>query len=535
MECHHQASRLLVLAMSASLLLLLLATPGHVAGSGVLQIRGIPVAKNSLYRPDHDFECLDGSRLIPFTWVNDDYCDCGDSSDEPGTAACANGWFYCDNAGHKPTYIPSSRVNDGVCDCCDTSDEYASRTSCVNNCSELGREARLEQQKTEQLARDGNKIRLELVTRGKTIKTEHQSRLVKLRADYEETELMKKEKEILKTQAEERESLALEKYKPVEPEQPATEEKAGEEEEELNVSEVEDYFKLLDSDSSGTVTVAELQTRATFDKNRDGAVSEEEALYFLNDKREITLQEFEDTAWANIKPFLMLEQGMFKAAEDKKETDEQQSLDDSDHEREEDEEGEEEITDTEEEGTVAEEEQETEPQEPEVQYDEETQALVDEANSARERFQETVKAVNELQSEIRQLEEKLDRDYGPQEEFASLDGECFEYADLEYIYKLCLFGKTSQRSKSGGSDVNLGHWYDWVGTADNKYTKMKFDRGLACWNGPTRSTIVTLSCGIENKLISVTEPSRCEYAMEFSTPALCNPSTVDTTDKHDEL
>lgn len=308
--------RSLVLAMSTSrrllLLLLLLTILGHVAGSGVFQIRGIPVQKNSLYRPDRDFECLDGSRLIPYTWVNDDYCDCGDSSDEPGTAACANGWFYCENAGHKPVYIPSSWVNDGVCDCCDTSDEYASRARCANNCSELGREARLEQQKAEQLTRDGNKLRLELVTRGKTIKAEQQSRLSKLRTDHDEAELLKKEKEILKTQAEERESSALEKYKPVEPveeQQPATAEGTGEEEEELNISEVEDYFKILDSDSSGTVTLAELQTRATFDKNRDGVVSEEEALYFLNYKKEVGLQEFVDSAWANIKPYLMLEQG----------------------------------------------------------------------------------------------------------------------------------------------------------------------------------------------------------------------------------
>lgn len=307
MDNHRQTS--LMFAMLANFLLLL-ATPGHVAGSGVLQIRGIPVAKNPLYRPDHDFECLDGSKLIPFTWVNDDYCDCGDGSDEPGTTACANGWFYCENAGHKPSYIPSSWVNDGVCDCCDTSDEYASRVQCVNNCSVLGREARLEQQKAEQLAREGNKLRLELVAKGKTMKTEHQSRLAKLRVDYEEAELIKKEKEILKTQVEERESLALEKYKPVQPEQQSTTEGSpGEEEEELNIPEVEEYFKILDSDSSGIVTVIELQTRATFDKNRDGAVSEEEALYFLNDKKEVTLQEFIDTAWQNVKPYLMLEQG----------------------------------------------------------------------------------------------------------------------------------------------------------------------------------------------------------------------------------
>lgn len=218
---------------------------------------------------------------------------------------------------------------------------------------------------------------------------------------------------------------------------------------------------------------------------------------------------------------------MFKAATDKEEIDEQQPTEDLDSEKE----GE--ITDGEEE-EVPEEEHEKEPAEPEIQYDEETQALIDEATSARERFQEAEKAINELLSEIRQLEEKMDRDYGLEEVFASLDGECFEYMDLEYIYKLCLYAMATQRSKSGGSSVNLGHWSEWVGPSGAKYIKMKYDRGLTCWNGPARSTIVTLSCGTENKLISVTEPSRCEYAMEFSTPALCNPSATET-DRHDEL
>lgn len=173
-------------------------------------------------------------------------------------------------------------------------------------------------------------------------------------------------------------------------------------------------------------------------------------------------------------------------------------------------------------------------EEPSVQYDEETQALVDEASSARENFQAAERSVNELLLEIRKLEEKLDRDYGAEQEFTSLDGECFDYTDLEYVYTLCLFGKASQKSKSGGSDITLGHWNDWTGPEGQKYSKMKYDRGLTCWNGPARSTIVNLSCGRENKLISVTEPSRCEYAMEFSTPALCNPS-VESADTHDEL
>ena len=72
------------------------------------------------------FTCLDSSHSIPWPNVNDDYCDCDDGSDEPGTSACASGIFFCTNKnGHKKLQqkIPSSLVNDGFCDCCDGSDE----------------------------------------------------------------------------------------------------------------------------------------------------------------------------------------------------------------------------------------------------------------------------------------------------------------------------------------------------------------------------------------------------------------------------
>ena len=88
------------------------------------------------------FTC-DGSIVLPLSAVNDDYCDCEDGSDEPGSSACPNGRFWCANRITMGTaayehvlseFLPSSRVNDGICDCCDGSDEIK---TCENTCGVL--------------------------------------------------------------------------------------------------------------------------------------------------------------------------------------------------------------------------------------------------------------------------------------------------------------------------------------------------------------------------------------------------------------
>lgn len=61
----------------------------------------------------------------------------------------------------------------------------------------------------------------------------------------------------------------------------------------------------------------------------------------------------------------------------------------------------------------------------------------------------------------------------------------------------------------------------WAGPENDKYSKMKYENGQTCWNGPARSVMVLLQCGLENKLLASSEPNRCEYLFEFSTPALC--------------
>ena len=39
-------------------------------------IRGLNPSKKSSYKSGKDFTCLDGSATVPFSYVNDDYCDC---------------------------------------------------------------------------------------------------------------------------------------------------------------------------------------------------------------------------------------------------------------------------------------------------------------------------------------------------------------------------------------------------------------------------------------------------------------------------
>lgn len=71
--------------------------------SCALPVRGVHYTMASFYLPDQEnkFRCIVDRESIDFDKVNDDYCDCDDGSDEPGTAACPNGVFYCESDSYK--------------------------------------------------------------------------------------------------------------------------------------------------------------------------------------------------------------------------------------------------------------------------------------------------------------------------------------------------------------------------------------------------------------------------------------------------
>ena len=75
-------------------------------------------------------------------------------------------------------------------------------------------------------------------------------------------------------------------------------------------------------------------------------------------------------------------------------------------------------------------------------------------------------------------------------------------------------------------------WGQWAGPENDKYSKMKYDGGAQCWNGPVRSVMVHISCGTTNEVTGASEPSRCEYAFGFKTPAACVESRTEDSERH---
>lgn len=159
---------------------------------------------------------------------------------------------------------------------------------------------------------------------------------------------------------------------------------------------------------------------------------------------------------------------------------------------------------------------------PTPEYDAETQRLIELANEARNALSEVDRTVREIEQEIKEIDDQNSKDYGPNDEYATLEGECYKFEDREYVYTLCPFERASQQGRGGGSETTLGRWDQWLHEGDRKYTKQKYAHGASCWNGPQRSAIIHLKCALESRITSVSEPNRCEYFFDFETPAACD-------------
>ncbi|KAL0886911.1 hypothetical protein Bca101_010894 [Brassica carinata] len=606
---------------------------------------GISPQDEKYYKSSSEIKCKDGSKRFTGAQLNDDFCDCADGTDEPGTSACPNGKFYCRNAGHSPLVLFSSRVNDGICDCCDGSDEYDGQVTCSNTCWEAGK-----------AARDNLKKKIETYNQGVVIRRkEIEQAKVGLEKDEAELKKLKSEEKILKglvqqlkdrkeqiEKIEEKERLEKEKEEKerkeaelaAQPGKGGGEEKtddngkvegstAGEEmpgvsqdDEILDANEHHDEtgrYEDLPTDEEpaaeaeptsvleeGTHTnpadqhVVETKEESpssedpiTAGSQHDSSIKKEES--YEEDSVSEKKEELSKEELGRLVASRWTGEGSDKPSE----ADESPKADDhenhehtptSPHEVEDDgfvSDGDEETGDD---GKYSDHEPEDDSYEEEYRHDSSSSYKSDaeddldlsettssptwlekiqktvknilqavnlfqttpvdksEGDRVRKEYDESSSKLKKIQSRVSSLEKKLKQDFGPEKEFYSFHGRCFESKQGKYTYKVCAYKEATQ--EEGYSKTRLGGWEKF----ENSYQFMTYTNGDKCWNGPDRSLKIKLRCGLKNELMDVDEPSRCEYAAILSTPARCLEDKLkelqekleklmnqDQTQKHDEL
>nr|XP_037287442.1 N-acetylglucosamine-1-phosphotransferase subunit gamma-like isoform X1 [Rhipicephalus microplus] len=120
------------------------------------------------------------------------------------------------------------------------------------------------------------------------------------------------------------------------------------------------------------------------------------------------------------------------------------------------------------------------------------------------------------------------RPFAGPEHLRSLLGRCFGRTAAGYRYTLCPFDNVTQAEESARWNAYsgvLGVWQGWSAT-NASLSSMHYGDGDSCGT-LNRSVEVQLTCGHpRTSLVNVSEPERCCYAMELSTPLVCHPHAL---------
>ncbi|WPH02867.1 Hypothetical protein R9X50_00573500 [Acrodontium crateriforme] len=532
------------------------------AAPEVSRPRGVGPEFAKFYK-DHDtFSCIAApSIIIPFNRVNDDYCDCPDGSDEPGTSACAHlsplsprtpadavphnidsslalPGFYCKNKGHIPGYIPFTRVNDGICDyevCCDGSEEWEGigGIKCENRCKEIGKEWRKQDEIRQKALGNAARKRKELVATASRLRKELQDRIKTLTA-----EVAASEKKVQNLERDFNEIERKEKGKIV---RGANSPKAGklgvlvglakQRTEELRTS-LERVRRERDSSKS---RLQELE-------NLLSTFKEEYNPNFNDEGVKRAVRGWEDYAARDKGP--ESEPALDRDLDEITKSDKENGLDWDEYEGDEENEidvlysfenylppflrewVDQKLRDLRvmliENGILA-----------ERSSSSESRVVTD----ARSRLESARTELGAHRNSVKSLQEDLDKDFGPDDVFRALKGECISTDSGEYTYEVCFMGQTTQKPKKGGGNVNMGNFVgidritvddelpaNGKGVGSGERIVMKHENGQHCWNGPNRSTMVVLACSEENEVWKIVEEEKCVYRMEVGTPAVCESS-----------
>ncbi|XVF56965.1 hypothetical protein PTKIN_Ptkin06aG0163400 [Pterospermum kingtungense] len=442
---------------------------------------GIPPQDEDYFKAEI-IKCKNGSKKFTRTQLNDDFCDCPDGTDEPGTSACPQGKFYCKNAGHAPSLLFSSRVNDGICDCCDGSDEYDGKVKCPNTCWEAGKIARDKLEKKIEMYHEGVALRKQEIEQAKRAIARDNAELLGLKNEKKVLEKVVKQlgEQIQKLDQKER----LEK-----------EDKMKEASNEI-----------VENEKSGITDAknVELSEDSPSDQNKKDEHETTEGL-----SRE-ELGRLVASRWTGKKSGDQAEE-IDAALSARDAGDEESVVDDAGHSSvrykiaSENHEPSSDIASQSHQSWL-------------VKIQETAQNLLQsvnllstpvanlDANQVRKEYESYTAKLSDIESRISSLTEKFKYDFGIEKEFYLFYDRCFELKQDKYVYKVCPF-KDATQEEEGNSETRLGNWEKF----GNSYRMMLFSNGDGCWMGPDRSLKVKLRCGLKTELIGVDEPSRCDF------------------------
>lgn len=467
------------------------------------EIIGVAPENQYLYKPAEDgtWRCLsDPNIVLSADQINDNFCDCPDGSDEPGTNACEftddlPKWFYCANEGHIPKYIENYKVNDGVCDydiCCDGSDEYASG-KCENKCGEVKNQYDEFVSAKEKAIETALGVKNELVEKATEAKLALVGQIGKL-------------KEKLSVDGSELEKLILDLQ-------------TAEEADESDESSESSWQPLVD-ELNGFVETAENKFSEVYENSKENLKKVSQLEEMLSALVKNYNPNFNDPSVKQCVKFF--EEYMSNKKEEEKSVDLGQilqpirnfgselasklgAIDLSPNSA---------VSIIPTFGNMVHYYYEQmisgfKPAETLNVLEKPRKVSLKAVGKLRESIESLQKKINSNKAEVSIYEENMQKSYGARDILRAVEGEWVTKQIGEYTYKLGFLDAIYQ------DNTLVGRFSGYDEGA------LRYTEGSRCWNGPLRSAIVETVCGPKHDLLSVSEPEKCQYKFVLETPIAC--------------
>lgn len=491
-----------------------------------IPIRGVPPKDLDKYQPNEygKWSCLTNPEIVlSIDQINDNYCDCPDGSDEPGTSACLNGVFYCENIGFKSHFIPAYKVDDGVCDydvCCDGSDEVSG--TCENKCTQMKTEHDLKVKCHNDLISEGLKLKDDILMNSLELKIRLENSIGDLSLQIKDLEnkIEYLEKEKLKLDHDENDELINKNFNIIEDNVESISTNMLDSFESLNSYIVKleslksilkkmtneynhnfndpavkqaanDYLNFAASNEDNNINMKELINNFQNDfENTKSEISKIKAeILSIKSKKSSTPSQPSSTS-SSISALMNILSIACKELVDSFLGIESHIV--------------------------------------QIDSDDELSSFISSVSSTSEiddKLNSLKIALNDLTLKLKTNESDLNKDYGPENMLRSLQDECVTTSIGDYKYKFCPTSILEQINiDNRGTKIGI---FDEIKYSEHtKNYQLFFKNGERCWNGPVRSAIVDIVCGLELGVLSVTEPEKCIYHFKVSSPIGCFESDI---------